>query len=116
MKTPEIESYSRRTGLELGLFVTEPNRGDFAVKLKPGHKRETEEVISELRDKIAESEPDLKIEFVDIVPDVIGDIDNNPEPVEIKLCSDDADALEARTDELEASVNKMKAVVDRKNA
>src|SRR5204863_1024541 len=43
MKTPEIESYSRRTGLELGLFVTEPNRGDFAVKLKHGHKRETED-------------------------------------------------------------------------
>src|ERR1043166_8064275 len=33
MKTPEIESYSRRTGLEMGLFVTEPNRGDYAVKL-----------------------------------------------------------------------------------
>jgi hypothetical protein len=30
MKTPEIESYSRRTGLEMGLFVTEPNTGDFA--------------------------------------------------------------------------------------
>src|SRR5262249_35254159 len=49
MKTPEVESYSRRTGLEMGLFVTEPNKGDFAVKLKPDHKRSTEEVIAELR-------------------------------------------------------------------
>ena len=48
-QTPEIEGYSRRTGLELGLFITEPNRGDFAVKLKPGHKRATDEVIAELR-------------------------------------------------------------------
>src|SRR6266581_985725 len=57
MKTPEVESYSRRTGLELGLFVTEPNRGDFAVKLKQGHKRGTEDVISDLRKQIEESEP-----------------------------------------------------------
>src|SRR6185295_1483855 len=62
MKTKEIESYSRRTGLEMGLFVTEPNQGDFAVKLKSGHKRSTEEVISELRDQIAESQPSLEIE------------------------------------------------------
>ena len=32
-ETPEVESYSRRTGLQLGLAgVTEPNTGDFAVK------------------------------------------------------------------------------------
>src|SRR5207244_3313956 len=75
MKTPEIESYSRRTGLELGLFVTEPNRGDFAVKLKPGHKRDTDEVISDLRGQVAEAEPALTIEFAGIVPDVIGDLE-----------------------------------------
>src|SRR6187549_76386 len=56
-QTPEVESYSRRTGLEMGLFVTEPNKGDFAVKLKQDHKRSTQEVISELRDQIKESEP-----------------------------------------------------------
>src|SRR6185503_6329500 len=61
MKTPEIESYSRRTGLEMGLFVTEPNQGDFAVKLKPGHKRSTEDVISDLREQIAESQPALEV-------------------------------------------------------
>ena len=78
LKTPEVESYSRRTGLEMGLFVTEPNRGDYAVKLKPGHKRPTAEVIDELRKKIESSEPALEIEFVGIVPDVIGDLQGNP--------------------------------------
>src|SRR5438046_4461491 len=115
MKTPEIESYSRRTGLELGLFVTEPNRGDIAVKLKPGHKRETEEVISELRDQIAEAEPALEIEFVGIVPDVIGDLEGNPEPIEIKLFSEDAAALNAKADEVESAIKKVKGVVDTKN-
>src|SRR6185369_14663383 len=104
MKTPEIESYSRRTGLEMGLFVTEPNTGDFAVKLKPGHKRGTEEVISELRDQIKESQPALDVEFVGILPDVIGDLQGNPEPIEVKLFSEDAAALQEKAEEVEAAI------------
>lgn len=115
LETPEIESYSRRTGLEMGLFVTEPNRGDFAVKLKPDHKRDTEEVISELREKIAEAEPALDIEFVGIVPDVIGDLEGNPEPIEVKLFSEDANALKTKADEVETAIKKVNGVVDTKN-
>lgn len=115
LKTPEIESYSRRTGLEMGLFVTEPNMGDYAVKLKPGHKRSTEEVISELRDQIAETEPALEVEFVGIVPDVIGDLQGNPEPIEIKLFSEDAAALQTKADEVETAIKKIPGVVDTKN-
>src|SRR3989441_2458554 len=114
-KTSEVESYSRRTGLELGLFVTEPNRGDFAVKLKPGHKRETEEVKNELRKEIEKSEPSLEIEFVDILPDMIGDLTSSPEPIEIKLFSEDAAALQAKADEVETAIKKVGGVVDTKN-
>lgn len=92
-KTPEIEGYSRRTGLELGLFITEPNRGDFAVKLKPGHTRSTADVIADLRKQVAESEPALEVEFVGILSDVIGDLTSSPEPIEIKLFSEDENAL-----------------------
>ena len=112
LKTPEVEGYSRRTGLEMGLFVTEPNTGDFAVKLKPDHKRSTEEVISELRDEIKESEPALDIEFVGILPDVIGDLQGNPEPIEVKLFSEDAGALKEKAEEVEASIQKVPGVVD----
>ena len=115
METPEIESYSRRTGLEMGLFVTEPNTGDFAVKLKPDHKRSTDEVIGELRDQIAESEPALEVEFVGIVPDVIGDLEGNPEPIEVKLFSEDAAALQAKADEVETAIKKVPGVVDTLN-
>jgi CzcA family heavy metal efflux pump len=115
IKTPEVESYSRRTGLELGLFVTEPNSGDFAVKLKPGHKKSTEEVISELRDEITEAQPALEVEFVGIVPDVIGDLEGSPEPIEIKLFSEDAAALNAKADEVEAAIKKVAGVVDTKS-
>src|SRR6185436_5749708 len=112
LETPEVESYSRRTGLEMGLFVTEPNTGDFAVKLKPGHKRSTADVIAELREQIAESEPALEVEFVGILPDVIGDLQGNPEPIEVKLFSEDAAALQAKADEVEASIKKVHGVVD----
>ncbi|HZJ42210.1 MAG TPA: efflux RND transporter permease subunit [Pyrinomonadaceae bacterium] len=112
MRTPEIESYSRRTGLEMGLFVTEPNTGDFAVKLRPGHERSTEDVIAELRKQIKKSEPSLDVEFVGILPDVIGDLQGNPEPIEVKLFSEDANALQAQADQVEASIKKVEGVVD----
>ncbi|HKG58678.1 MAG TPA: efflux RND transporter permease subunit [Pyrinomonadaceae bacterium] len=115
MKTPEVDSYSRRTGLEMGLFVTEPNTGDIAVKLKPDHKRSTQEVIAELRGEIAESEPSLDTEFVGIVPDVIGDLQGNPEPIEVKLFSEDAAALQSAADEVEGAIKKVPGVVDTLN-
>lgn len=115
LKTPEVESYSRRTGLEMGLFVTEPNTGDIAVKLKPDHKRSTEEVIADLREQIAESEPALEVEFVGIVPDVIGDLQGNPEPIEVKLFSEDATALQTAADQVEDAIKKVPGVVDTLN-
>lgn len=114
-QTPEVEGYSRRTGLELGLFITEPNRGDFAVKLKPGHKRATDEVIADLRKQVAESEPALEVEFVGILSDVIGDLTSSPEPIEIKLFSEDANALHQKADEVETAIKKVQGVVDTKN-
>jgi CzcA family heavy metal efflux pump len=115
MKTPEVESYSRRTGLEMGLFVTEPNTGDIAVKLKPHHKRSTQDVIAELRQRINEAQPSLDIEFVGIVPDVIGDLQGNPEPIEVKLFSEDAAALQTTADEVETAIKKVPGVVDTLN-
>src|SRR5882672_5119657 len=113
--TPEVESYSRRTGLELGLFITEPNKGDVAVKLKPGHARLTAEVISDLRKEIEKSEPSLEIEFVGILPDMIGDLTSSPEPIELKLFSEDANALHQKAEEVETTIKKLKYVVDTKS-
>jgi multidrug efflux pump subunit AcrB len=114
-EVPEVESYSRRTGLELGLFITEPNTGDFAVKLKPGHSRPTADVIADLRGEIEKSEPALEIEFVGILPDMIGDLTSSPEPIEIKLFSEDANALHQKAEEVEAAIKKLNYVVDTKS-
>jgi len=92
--TPEVESTSRRTGLELGLAaVTEPNTGDIAVKLKAQRKRSVDEVISEVRAKVVKSEPVLDVEFIQVLQDMIGDLTGAPEPVVVKLFSPDEELL-----------------------
>ncbi len=111
-ETPEVESYSRRTGLQLGLSITEPNTGDFLVKLKDKRARSTEEVESDLRDEIEKSEPALEVEFVGILSDLIGDLVSSPEPVEIKIFSEDTKALDAKAEEVEAAIQKVPGVVD----
>jgi multidrug efflux pump subunit AcrB len=111
-ETPEVESYSRRTGLQLGLSITEPNTGDFLVKLKSKRERSTEEVESDLRHAIESSEPTLEVEFVGILSDLIGDLVSSPEPIEIKIFSEDTKALDAKAEEVEASIQKVQGVVD----
>jgi multidrug efflux pump subunit AcrB len=92
--TPEVESTSRRTGLELGLAaVTEPNTGDIAVKLKADRSRRVDEVISEVRAKVTSSEPGLDVEFIQVLQDMIGDLTGAPEPVVVKLFSPDPELL-----------------------
>jgi len=92
--TPEVESTSRRTGLELGFAaVTEPNTGDIAVKLKPKRSRNSEEIISDVRAKITSSQPGLDVEFIQKLQDMIGDLTGAPEPVVVKLFSQDPDLL-----------------------
>jgi multidrug efflux pump subunit AcrB len=109
---PDVESYSRRTGLQLGLFITEPNTGDFLAKLKPGHTRTTEEVTADLRAKIESSEPALQFEFVGILTDLIGDLTSSPAPIEIRLFSEDTAALDATATLVEESIQKVPGVVD----
>jgi multidrug efflux pump subunit AcrB len=111
-ETPEVESYSRRTGLQLGLSITEPNTGDFLVKLKPRGGRATEEVTADLRQKIESSEPALRVEFAGILSDLIGDLTSSPAPVEIRLFSEDAAALRGAAKQVAAAIGKIDGVVD----
>lgn len=114
--TPEVESFSRRTGLQLGLSgVTEPNMGDFAVKMKPNRVRATDKVIDDIRGEIEKSEPALETEFLGILSDMIGDLSSAPQPIEIKIFSDDTTALHAKAEEVETAIKKIDGVVDTKS-
>ena len=89
--TPEVAGFARRTGAELGLFATEQNRGDIVVKLKPpsARRRNAEQIIEEQRATFATEMPGMTIEFVQLLQDMLGDLEGNPEPVEVKIFGDD---------------------------
>ena len=111
--TPEVESTSRRTGLELGLAaVTEANRGDFTVKLKTKRSRSVDEITADLRAQIESSEPATKVEFVQILQDMIGDLSNQPEPVVIRLYSQDGKLLNETGPRVADAISKAPGVVD----
>jgi len=110
---PEVESTSRRTGLQLGLAaVTEANNGDITVKLKSKRSRNIDEIIAEVREKVTQSEPALDVEFTQLLQDMIGDLTNAPEPIVIKLFSSDAQQLEAWAPRVADSIGKIPGVVD----
>ena len=109
----EVESTSRRTGLQLGLAaVTEANRGDITVKLARGHGRATEEVVADVREKIAREEPAIKVEFVEVLQDMIDDLSNAPEPIRINLFSQNLAELNQWAPRVAAAIGKAKGVVD----
>ncbi len=110
---PEVESTSRRTGLELGLAaVTEANRGDILVKLKADRKRDIDDIMEDIRSQVAAQEPAVKAEFVQVLQDMIGDLTSEPEPVQIKLFSQDPALLESWAPRVADSIGKIPGVVD----
>ena len=110
---PEVENTSRRTGMQLGLAqVTEANTGDVTVRLKRDRKRSGEEVIEEVREKIANAAPHLQIEFVQLLQDMIGDLTSAPEPVEIKLFAQDPAVLREWAPKVGEQIKKIPGIVD----
>jgi CzcA family heavy metal efflux pump len=112
-QTPEVENTSRRTGLQLGLAaVTEANTGDISVKLKSDRKRDIEEIMADVREKIKQQEPALDVEFIQTLQDMIGDLTSAPEPIQIKLFSPDAALLNDWAPKVADAIHKIPGVVD----
>jgi CzcA family heavy metal efflux pump len=112
--TPEVASYSRRTGSELGLFATAQNSGDILVRLKPRNQRSrsSDEIIDDIRDKVHEVAPLADIEFVQLLQDMLGDLEGNPEPIEVKIFGNDPERLAELAEPVEEMLNKVQGVVD----
>jgi CzcA family heavy metal efflux pump len=110
---PEVDNTSRRTGLQLGLAqVTEANTGDIAIRLRRNRKRSAEQVIAEVREKVNDALPMLQVEFVQLLGDMIGDLTSAPEPVEIKLFSQDQSVLREWGPRLADEIKKIPGIVD----
>lgn len=111
-QTPEVESYSRRTGARLALAIAEPNTGDFLVRLRRQRSRGLEEITSDLRRRILASEPALEVEFPHILEDLVGDLAWSPQPIEIKLYGDDPAAYRKAAERVAEWLPSVRGVVD----
>jgi len=114
-KQPEVEAYSRRTGTQMGFFITEPNTGDYLIQLKKDRKKTTEEVISDLRKSIAADQPVLsaqKVEFGQVITDMLGDLTESVEPIQIKLFGDDPQKLQSLSKQIADAVRDVKGTAD----
>lgn len=110
--TPEVDTYSRRTGTQLGGGVTEANEGDFFVRLKPRPRRAIDKVIDEVRGRVGRRVPGLDIEMAQLMEDLIGDLTAVPQPIEIKLFSDDESQLDSASASVVEAMGRIRGVVD----
>jgi len=112
--TPEIASFSRRTGSELGLFATSATKGDILVRLKPrsARSKSADEVIADLRPRVEQAAPAAEIEFVQLLQDMIGDLEGEATPLEVKIFGDDAATLAEVAEPVEKMLDATPGVVD----
>jgi CzcA family heavy metal efflux pump len=112
LKIPEVQAYSRRTGTEMGFFITEPNRGDYLIQLKKKRKRTTDEVIEDIRKKVGSSQPALRIDFGQVIGDMLGDLMASVQPIEIKVYGSDTKKLQDLSEKVNSIVEKVKGTAD----
>ena len=110
--TPEVLSYSRRTGLQLGGGLTEADEGDYFIRLKGGSRRNIEAIMAEIRGKILVQVPGLQVEPIQLMEDLIGDLTAVPQPIEVKLFGSNAAELEQAAKTVGGALGKVQGVVE----
>jgi CzcA family heavy metal efflux pump len=113
--TPEVDTYSRRTGAQLGGMISEASEGDFFVRLKPPPRRDIEAVMDDVRAKIETAVPGLEVELILLMEDLIGDLTAVPQPIEIKLYADDQHTLSKVAPRVAQLIDKVPGVVEVKD-
>ncbi|MEI6574571.1 MAG: efflux RND transporter permease subunit [Bacteroidota bacterium] len=111
-QNPDIQSFSRRTGTQMGFFITEPNRGDYLIQLKENHKKTTDDVSADLRQKIESVLPQLRIDFGQVISDMLGDLMSSVQPIEIKVFGDNQQQLQKISKQLAGIVEKVDGTAD----
>ena len=110
--TPAVAAFSRRTGTQLGFFLTESNRGDISVRLKSDRSRGIDEIISDVRKRIETQLPAVRIEFTQVIQDFIGDLSGSPEPIEVKVFGAQQDQIEGTARNIATAIRNIPGLVD----
>lgn len=112
VKIPEVQAYSRRTGTQMGFFITEPNRGDYLIQLKKDRSKTSNAIIDEIRQKVEATQPALRIDFGQVIGDMLGDLMSSVSPVEVKIFGDNQTELQKIAKKVTAIVEKVKGTAD----
>jgi CzcA family heavy metal efflux pump len=112
VKIPEVATYSRRTGAQMGFFITEPNDGDYLIHLKDDRERSTLDVIDDIRKRIESTQPALQIDFGQVIGDMLGDLMASVQPIEIKIFGSDQKTLNELAEKVAVEVEKIEGVED----
>ncbi|MFP3597291.1 efflux RND transporter permease subunit [Chryseobacterium sp. SIMBA_029] len=110
--TPEVQTYSRRTGTQMGFFITEPNRGDYLIQLKKNRSKTTNEVTDDIRARIDASGLPLTVDFGQVITDMLGDLMSSVQPIEIKVFGTDQKVIEDYSRKIAAIVEKVNGTAD----
>ncbi|MEO6783879.1 MAG: efflux RND transporter permease subunit, partial [Bradyrhizobium sp.] len=113
--TPEVMTWSRRTGAQLGGGITEPNVGDFFVRLKPLPRRPIDEVMASVRSAINRDITGLHVALAQLIEDEIGDLTSVPQPIEVKLFGADTKELLSTATKVATQISKVAGIVDVKS-
>ncbi|MHB1238716.1 MAG: efflux RND transporter permease subunit, partial [Gallionella sp.] len=100
------------TGTQLGGGLTEANEGDFFVRLKPLPRAPIDEVMNQIRTRVESEVPGLSVEFAQLMEDMIGDLTAVPQPIEVKIYSDDQEKLSKLARKAAAAIGHISGVVD----
>ncbi len=112
VKVPEVQAYSRRTGTQMGFFITEPNTGDYLIQLKKDRSRSTDEVIADIRQRIQSTQPALRVDFGQVIGDMLGDLMTSVQPIEIKVFGTDETVLHQLSKQVASVVQNVKGTAD----
>ncbi|MGH8162775.1 MAG: efflux RND transporter permease subunit, partial [Rhodanobacteraceae bacterium] len=108
---PYVDTYSRRTGLQLGGGLTEANTGDFFIRLTSTSRPPIDQVMTQIRSKVEAQVPGLDIDLAQLMEDLIGDMVSVPQPIEIKLYGDTPRQTDATAKKIAAQIAKVNGVV-----
>ena len=112
---PNVATWSRRTGAGLGGDLNEPNKGDFFVRLKSSGRAPIETVMEQVRQRVETQVPGVQVELAQLMEDLIGDLTAVPQPVQIKIYSDDQNVLDDTANKVANAIGKIRGIVDVQN-
>lgn len=110
---PDVETFNRRLGAELGpVAATEASRGDLVVRLKANAQRDIFSVMDDQRTTLGRILPGVRVELLQLLQDMLGDLEGNPSPIEVKIYGDEEDALRAQALRVAGAIATIPGLVD----